>query len=132
MGCLFAKKSKSKYDVIIEEEEKEYFLNIYQESNPDEYIISGTLFPNVKQFYLIFKKQDEERLPIAFTFEISDETFISNQYQFLKICPDEKKEELSYVHIQYPEDELSSIYSCQLSPSFPFPVDINAKIKLKP
>lgn len=133
MGCIQGRESrsppKSKYDIIVEDDDNNYYLNIYQEKN--EYIISGTLSPDVKKFFLIFKKEDEEKLPVAVSFELTDENFISNQYQFLKFCPNLSKEDLDNVVVQYPDDDLSGIYSCEVSPSFPFAVDVKGSIKLK-
>lgn len=133
MGCIQGRESrsppKSKYDIIVEDDDNDYYLNIYQEKN--EYIISGTLSPDVKKFFLIFKKEDEEKLPVAVSFELTDENFISNQYQFLKFCPNLSKEDLDNVVVQYPDDDLSGIYSCEVSPSFPFAVDVKGSIKLK-
>jgi hypothetical protein len=132
MGCIHGREiktsPKSKYDLIIEDD-KDCYLNIYQEN--DVYFISGTLSPDVKKFFLIFKKEDEERLPVAISFELSDENFISNQYQFLKFCPSLSLHDLDNVIVQFPDDELSGIYSCDVSPSFPFAVDIKGSIKLK-
>jgi len=131
MGCIHGRESRSppKYDIIVEDDDNDYYLNIYQENN--EYILSGTLSPDVKKFFLIFKKDDEETLPVAISLELTCENFISNQYQFLKFCPHLSKEDLDNVIVQYPDNDLSGIYSCEVSPSFPFPVDIKGSIKLK-
>lgn len=138
MGCIQGRESRnkntpSKYNILLDDEkEKDYYINIYQNENfTDEYLISGTLSPDVKKFYLVFKKEDEERLPIAISFELSDESFLSNQYQFIKFCPTLKPLDLHNVFIQFPDSEISSVYSCDVSPSFPFPVDISGSIKLK-
>ena len=130
MGCMNSKKSISKYDVILNEEEKDYYINIYQE-NSDEYSFSGTLSSDVTKFYLVFKKEDEEKLPLAISFELSDEKFFSTQYRFLKLCLDKSLDDIGNIIVQFPEDNLSSIFSCDVSPSFPYPVDIKGSIRLK-
>jgi hypothetical protein len=141
MGCIHGRetgnrnenKTLPKYNIILDDEkEKDYYINIYQNENqPDEYLISGTLSPDVKRFYIVIKKEDEERLPVAISFELSDESFLSNQYQFIKFCPTLKPIDLNNVFVQFPDQELSSVYSCEVSPSFPFAVDISGSIKLK-
>jgi hypothetical protein len=137
MGCIHGRESrdtlsKPKYDIIIEDEQKDYYVNIYpSENDPDEYLISGTLSQDVKKFFLIIKKEDEERLPVAISFELSDESFLSSQYQFLKFCPNLSPQDLENVFVQFPDDELSGVYSCEISPSFPFAIDIKGSIKLK-
>lgn len=133
MGCIHGRIEKtiptSKYNIIMDSEDKDYYLNIYQDEN--EYIISGTLSPDIKKFYLIFRKEDEEKLPLAISVELSDNHFVSNQYQFLKSCPNLSQKDLNHVYVQFPDDELSGVYSCEISPSFPFALDIKGRIQLK-
>jgi hypothetical protein len=136
MGCIHGRESrdtsKPKYDIILDDDEKDYYVNIYQsENDPDEYLISGTLSPDVRKFFIIVKKEDEERLPVAISFELMDESFLSNQYQFLKFCPNLSQKDLQNICVQFPDDELSGVYSCEISPSFPFAIDIKGYIKLK-
>jgi hypothetical protein len=127
MGCT---KSKSKYNIIIDDQDQPYHLNIYKETD-NEYIFSGVLKPNLTKFYLLFIKEDEERLPLAISFVISDDSFTSHQYQFLKLKPNQSIDSLENITIQFPDEDLSQIYSCDVSPSYPFIVDIYGRIKLK-
>ena len=130
MGCMNTK-PKSTYDVILDEEEdKIYYMNIFKNSS-DEYSFTGVLSPDVKSFHLIFMKEDEERLPFAISFDLSDDGFQGSQYQFLQSSLTKSKEDLENVIIQYPDDELSHVFTCLLSPSFPYAVDIKGTIKLK-
>jgi hypothetical protein len=133
MGCVGCKQKtiQKNYDIIIEQPNDGFaFLNIYQNDTPDEYLFYGILSPNVNRFHLVFKKQDEERLPLAISFEINDEHFLANQYQFLKHCFDKKVEDLDCVVIQFPNEKLTNVFCCDVSPSFPFPVEISGCIKL--
>lgn len=129
---MFSKRTTTaiKYDVIIEDEEKDYYMNIDKHST-DEYHIDGVLSSDVKKFYLLFKKVDEEKLPLAISFEVSDENFRVNQYQFLRLCPNKSLSEIGRVCVQFPEEELSSVYCCDVSPSFPYPIDVKGIVKLK-
>lgn len=127
MGCM---KSKPKYQIIIESKEQPYYLNIYKDSE-NEYIFTGVLSPDITNFYLVFKKVDEERLPLAISFELSDDDVFTNQYQFLKLRIDKTISNIENTSIQFPDTELSNIYSCDVSPSYPFPIDIYGRIKLK-
>jgi len=138
MGCIGCKFGKPKsypksYEILIEEDSDVYqgFINIYQSGDPEEYKFYGILPPDVKKFYLVFKKQDEERLPLAISFEIRDDTFLSNQYQFMRQCIDKNAKELDCLVIQFPDSELTNVYCCNVSPSFPFPVEVSGEIKLK-
>jgi hypothetical protein len=131
MGCMNSKRINTiKYDVMIEDEDKDYYINIDTKSI-DEYHIDGVLSPDVKKFYLLFKKVDEEKLPLAISFEVSDENIRANQYQFLRLCPNKSLSEIGSVCVQFPEEELSNVYCCDVSPSFPYPVDVKAIVKLK-
>jgi len=127
MGCI---KSKSKYDVVIEYEDNPYHLNIYKETD-DEYIFSGVLKPNLTKFYLLFMKEDEERLPFAISFNISDDGFVSHQYQFLKLDMENTSNHTDNITIQFPDKELSSVFMCDVSPSYPFITDVYGRIDLK-
>lgn len=127
MGCKNAKQEHN-YDVIIDDPDLP--VSIYIEEDNFGYKFHGILSSDVKRFYLIFKKEDEEKLPLAISFELSDENFLANQYQFLKQCIDKQKEDLEGLVIQFPDDIHSSIYSCDVSPSFPFPVEIKGNINL--
>lgn len=127
MGCM---ESKPKYDVVIEYQDKPYHLNIYKESE-DKYVFTGVLKPDLTKFFLVFMKEDEEKLPLAISFDISDDDFTSHQYRFLKPNPDKSIDSLENITIQFPDKELSYIYSCEVSPSFPFVTDIRGEITLK-
>jgi hypothetical protein len=130
MGCF---KSKPKYESIIEyqEDQSSYFMNIYKPSE-NEYIFSGVLSPDVKKFCLLFKKEDEERLPLAISFHLSEDNIHVHQYQLLRLSLELSLQDINNsTSIQFPEEELSSIYSCQISPSFPYAIDIYGTIPLK-
>ena len=130
MGCMNTKPNY-KYDFSLDEEQDRiYYMNIFKNSS-DEYSFTGVLSPDVKSFHLIFMKEDEERLPLAISFDLSDDGFHGSQYQFLQLSLTKSKEDLENVVIQYPDDELSNVFSCLLSPSFPYAVDISGTIKLK-
>ena len=42
-----------------------------------------------------------------------------------------KVEDLDCVVIQFPNEKLTNVFCCDVSPSFPFPVEISGCIKLK-
>jgi hypothetical protein len=103
-------------------------LNIYR--NDKGYKFQGVLPSDTKKFYLLFRKDDVNNLPLAISFELRDDFFLINQYHFLR--PDDKpKQELENLILQFPEDELSETHSCDVSPSFPFSVEIEGEIILK-
>ena len=121
-----------KYQIILDEQkESPAFINIYQNEDSDKYLFYGILSPNVNKLYFVFKKQDETRLPLAIGFELNDEYFVSNQFQFLKHSYDKKLNDLDCIVIQFPDSELSDVYFCEVTPSFPFPVEISGEVKLK-
>jgi hypothetical protein len=128
MGCKNAKPI-DKYEIIIDDPDLPVSIHVEREN--DGYKFHGILSSDVKRFYLIFKKEDEEKLPLAISFELSDEHFLANQYQFLKPCLHKQKEDMEGLVLQFPDEILSTIYSCDISPSFPYPVDIKGNIKLK-
>jgi hypothetical protein len=125
-------------EIIRKNPESDPCINVYQrkdtynkEGSARDYLFQGVLPSDTKRFFLLFKKEDEEDLPLAIPFELRDDFFLISQYHFLKPSMDKKKEEVQNLILQFPESNLTDLYVCDVSPSFPFPVEITGEIILK-
>lgn len=103
------------------------FMNIYIENN--QYCFSGVLDIDSDHFYLVFLKQHEDRIPLAVHFEISDETFTSQQFQLMFLL-NQSPQEMDNLILQFGQEDMTNVYQINVSPSFPFPVDIKGSIKI--
>lgn len=106
------------------------YIQIYLVSD-NEYAFYGIIPPDGEEFYLVVKKEDEDRLPIAISFEVSENHHICNQYQMIQLCLDEVNLKKQNIIVDFPYEELSHYYCCPISPRFPFAVEIYGSIKLK-
>ena len=109
-------------------------INIFQrkdiynkEGSARDYIFQGVLPSDTKKFYLIFKKEDEQDLPLAVPFELRDDYIVINQYHYLRPT----NEHPDHMIIQFPDSELSQTFVVEVSPSFPYPLEIYGEIKLQ-
>ena len=109
---------------------KPLFMNIYicEDGDKISYVYSGVLPPDCQCFYLVFQQMDEERLPFATEFKISDDLFDSFQYQLLSKT-NLPVTEIPNLFLQF-EKETTTLYFVSISPGFPFPVDICGQIIL--
>lgn len=104
------------------------FMNIYKKTN-QEYVFSGVLDSNCKYFYLVFDKKDENKLPYAVEFHLSDESINCYQYQLMSLL-NKSTDQVENLFVQLDEGQLSNLYMVCISPSFPFPIDISGNILL--
>jgi hypothetical protein len=104
------------------------FMNIYKPYEK-QYVFSGVLNSNCKHFYLVFDQNDEHKLPYAIEFQISDESMNCRQYQLMNLL-DKDFDEYDHLFVQMDDAKLSKLYMIDVSPSFPFPVDISGNILL--
>jgi hypothetical protein len=104
------------------------FMNIYKTYDEKEYVFSGVLNSNCQHFYLVFDRNDEHKLPYAVEFQLSDESINCRQYQLMNLL--DKDYEYDHLFVQMEDVKLSKLYMIDVSPSFPFPVDISGKILL--
>jgi hypothetical protein len=130
MRCRKSNSVHPNYDVEIKKDNL-VFIHI-SKPNSNQYNFGGILTPEADYFYLLFDKEDEELLPIAISFQIENENeILCNQYQMLSLCLDMNPIHQNNIYIQFHFDKLSHIYSCKISPCFPFPVEIFGTIRLK-
>jgi hypothetical protein len=114
----------------IEKKKHDSYIQIYLVSK-NEYSFYGIIPPDVEEFYLVIRKEDEERLPIAIQFEISEMNHICYQYQMIQSCFQEDHLKKENIVLDFPYDQLSHYYHCPISPRFPFATEIYGSIKLK-
>jgi hypothetical protein len=131
MGCKKSKINIKPVEKIynIDKPKGNSYVQIYLKSN-DEYGFFGILSPDIEFFYLVFRKEDEDRLPVAIPFEISDNNHICNQYQFLKIGLD-MEEIPNNIYLEYKYEKLSNYYLVDITPRFPFAIEIYGSVHLK-
>jgi hypothetical protein len=120
----------------------DFFMNIYKEGN--NYKISGVVGPDSTRFYLVFYKRDQEMLPFAIDFSVNDSVFETQMFQLLIPLPNDDNLSSIYsgIFFQYCEnclnkddpasaDELlSNLYYVDISPSFPFSVEISGFVRI--
>lgn len=129
MGCKNGKQKETLLDRDhLKANNSPIFMNVYT-IDSTTYGFSGVLNADSKFFYLVFLKKDEDKLPLAVNFELSDDAFIVSQYQFLSQC--QENPETGLVTHQFEDTQVTAYYRCEVSPSFPFPVDIKGIVKIK-
>jgi hypothetical protein len=132
MGCEMSSLSPpDKFHHLINQKEKVYsYIQIYLVSS-NEYGFYGIVPPDGEEFYLVFQKEHEERIPIAISFEISEMNHICNQYQMIRFCSNDEYIEKQNIIIDFPKTNLSNYYYCPISPRFPFTIEIYGSVQLK-
>ena len=132
MGCEMSQpKYYPNYEEIINtKKNNNVHLQIYLVSE-NEYAFYGIVPPDQEEFYLVFRKEDEERLPIAISYEVSEEQHLCNQYQMIQVCLEDNHLKKENIILDFTSTQLSHYYSCPISPMFPFAVEIYGSVKLK-
>jgi hypothetical protein len=124
MGCEMSSQPN------ISKQKVSSYIQIYLVSS-NEYAFYGIVPPDGEEFHLIFKKEDEERLPIAIAFEVSEMNHICNQYQMIQKCWNEEEIKKENMILDFNCSEFSNYYSCSITPRFPFAIEIYGKIHLR-